>query len=43
MTEMHSALKSEDPFNFSHCVGVHARILHVEDFIYMLNLDHISS
>ena len=36
---MHSTLKPQDPFNFSHCIGVHARTLHVKDFIYMLNLD----
>ena len=35
---MHLTLKPEDPFNFSHCTGVHARTLQVEDFIYMLNL-----
>ena len=43
MTEMHATLKPEDPFNFSRCTGVHARALHVEDLIYMLNLDQISS
>ena len=36
---MHSNLKLQDPFNFSHCTGVHARTLHINDFIYMLNLD----
>ena len=34
---MHSTLKPEDPFNLSHCTGVHAHTLNVEDFIYMLN------
>ena len=38
---MHSTLKPEDPFSLSHCNGVHARTLHVEDFIYMLNSDQI--
>ena len=42
-TEMHSVLKAQDPFNFSHCTGVDARTLHPtlhqKDFIYMLNLD----
>ena len=36
---MHSTLKPQDPFNFSHCTGVHARTLHVKDFIYMLISD----
>ena len=36
---MHSTLKPQDSFNFSHCIGVNARTLHVKDFIYMLNLD----
>ena len=36
---MHSTLKPQDPFNFSRCTGVHARTLHVKDFIYMLKLD----
>ena len=35
---MHSTLKPEDPFNFPlHWCTSHT--LHVEDFIYMLNLD----
>ena len=38
-----STLKPDDPFNFSHWIGLHAHALHVEDFIYMLNLDQISS
>ena len=29
----------EDPFNFSHCIGVPAHTLHVKDFSYMLQLD----
>ena len=43
MTEMHSTLKLQDPFNFSHCIGVHVHTLHVEDFISVLNLDQIAS
>ena len=38
---MHLILKPEDPFNLSYCIGVHAHTSHVEDFIYMLNLDQI--
>ena len=37
--KMHSTFKPEDPFNSSHCTGVHVGTLHVKDFIYMLNLD----
>ena len=36
---MHPTLKQEDPFNFSHCLGVRAHTLHAKDFIYVLNLD----
>ena len=28
---MHSTLKPEDPFNFSHYTGTNARTLHVQD------------
>ena len=35
---MHSTLKPENPFNSSHYIGLHAHALHVEDFIYILNL-----
>ena len=41
--------KGTQPWNqrilsiFSHCIGIHARTLHVIDFFYMLNLDQISS
>ena len=35
-----STLKPEDPFNFSHFIGLHSHTSHVEDFIYMLNLDY---
>ena len=40
---MRSTLKPEDPFNLSYCIGVHAYTSHLEDFIYVLNLDQISS
>ena len=45
---MHSTLKTEDPFNFSHFIGLHAHISHIEDFIYLLNfemrfLSHVST
>ena len=36
---MHSTLKSQDPFNFRHCIGVHARTLHLKGFIYIVTLD----
>ena len=35
-TEIHSNLKPEDPFNFSHCIGLQEHALHVEDLIYVL-------
>ena len=38
---MHSMLKPEDPFHFSHYIGVHAHTLHIEDLIHMVNLDKI--
>ena len=40
---MHSALKPQDPFKFSHCTGVYAGTFYVKDFIYTLNFDQISS
>ena len=42
-TEMQFASRPEDAFNFSQWIGVHASTLHVEDFIYMLQLNLISS
>ena len=33
MTDMDSTWKPEDPFNFSHYIGVYARTSHVEDLI----------
>ena len=36
-------LKPEDPFNFSHCIGVPVRTLHVKGFTCMLNFDQNSS
>ena len=38
---MHLTLKLDDTFNFSHCIGVYADTLHVEDYMYMFNSDHI--
>ena len=36
---MHSTLKPQDSFNFSHCTGADARTSHVKDSIYVLNSD----